>query len=61
MSETRSNVAHPGLERLGHDAAQVARRYPAPGRPAPAPWQAGSLEIPDGLHKLTTGLSGYDN
>lgn len=59
MADSRSNVATPGLARLGKDAELVAQLYPIPGATQPARSRIGSLEIPADLHGLTAGLAGY--
>jgi hypothetical protein len=61
MADSRSNVATPGLARLGKDAERVAQLYPVPGTAVRPRSQVGSLDIPRDLHELTAGLAGYGN
>jgi hypothetical protein len=61
MADSRSNIATPGLARLGKDAERVAQLYPVPGAAVRAHSQIESLDIPQDLHELTAGLAGYGN
>jgi hypothetical protein len=59
MAERPAIARTPDFLEMEADAERVAALYPVNRAPAPLPWHAAVVQIPDGVGKLTEGLAGY--
>ena len=59
MAERQAIARTPDFLEMEADAERVAALYPVNRAPAPLPWHAAVVQIPDGVGKLTEGLAGY--
>jgi hypothetical protein len=59
MAERNAVAPTPDFVEMGADAERIAALYPVNRAPAPLPWHAAVVQIPDGIGKLTEGLAGY--